>query len=251
MGDTSSLEAALQAIPGEIGVKPKAILVISAHWEEREFTVQASPHPPMLYDYEGFPKHTYEIKYSAAGSPEVAARVQELLSGASITSRTDALRGYDHGTFVALSVMYPAADVPVLQLSLRHGLNSQAHIAAGRALAPLRDEGVLIVGSGVPSYHNRSGFFDGNSEAPSREFDAWLTRACVHTCGAERTKLLEEWEAAPSARAAHPREEHFVPLLVALGAAEGESGFRQYHCDHAFFGRVTESGYRFGAAVAA
>ena len=156
-----------------------------------------------------------------------------------------------HGTFSPLYVMYPEANVPVLQLSLRAGLNPQEHLAAGRALAPLRDEGVLIVGSGVPSYHDLSAMFSCKAADPSREFDAWLTGVCVHASGAERTRLLEQWEKAPSARAAHPREEHLIPLLVALGAAEDEAGFRQYHCDHALSGHVTESGYRFGAAVGA
>jgi aromatic ring-opening dioxygenase catalytic subunit (LigB family) len=145
--------------------------------------------------------------------------------------------------------MYPEATVPVLQLSLRSSLSPREHIKAGRALAPLRDEGVLIVGSGYPSYHNIPGFFSGDTaERPSKEFDAWLTRACVEHSGAERSRLLERWEEAPSARAAHPREEHFIPLLMAVGAAEEEAGVRQYHSNNTF-GRVTESAYRFGAAV--
>lgn len=156
------------------------------------------------------------------------------------------------GCFAPLYVMYPAADVPVVQLSLRKSqsnFNPKEHLAVGRALAPLRDEGVLIVGSGVPSYHDLSNIFSRAAQVPSREFDAWLTRTCVGYSGPERSKLLEEWEKAPSARVAHPREDHFVPLLVAAAAAEEEVGFRQYHSGE-FLGYVTESGFRFGAAVA-
>jgi aromatic ring-opening dioxygenase catalytic subunit (LigB family) len=144
--------------------------------------------------------------------------------------------------------MYPAADVPVVQLSLRAGLDPQEHLAVGRALAPLRDEGILIVGSGVPSYHNLSAFFSSSAEVPSREFDAWLTHTCVAHRGALRSKLLEQWESAPCARKAHPREEHLMPLLVAAGAAEEEQGVRQYHAE-GVLGHVTESGYRFGDPV--
>lgn len=154
-----------------------------------------------------------------------------------------------HGTFVPLSLMYPAADIPVVQLSLRSSFSPKEHLALGRALAPLRDEGILIVGSGLPSYHNLSMMMKRNVSAESsRTFDSWLTRTCVEHSGAERSELLEHWDRAPSARECHPREEHFLPLLVAAGAAEGEAGFRQYHADDSF-GHITESGYRFGAAL--
>jgi aromatic ring-opening dioxygenase catalytic subunit (LigB family) len=159
--------------------------------------------------------------------------------------------GVQHGTFVPLYVMYPAADVPVLQLSLHSSFDPQKHLAIGRALSPLRDEGVLIVGSGVPSFHNLSQMRRQQQAAArdSHVFDAWLTQACVERKGAERSKLLEEWEQAPSARAAHAREEHLLPLFVAAGAAEEEPGFLQYHSDDAF-GFLRDSGFRFGAAAA-
>lgn len=247
--DMSKLEAALQAIPDEIGVTPRAILMVSAHWEESEFTIQTHPNPPMVYDYGGFPDFTYEIQYPAPGSPEVGARIGELLREAGITAREDANRGFDHGVYAPLYPIYPDAEVPVLQLSLRRGLDPAEHLAVGRALAPLRDEGVLIVGSGLPSFHDLSAFGSPASEAPSREFDGWLTEAVVEHTGEERNVLLEKWEQAPRARQAHPREEHLIPLMVAVGAAEDDLGARHYY-ETGVFGYATSSGYRFGALAA-
>jgi len=242
--DMSTLERSLQAMPREVGVTPKAVLVISGHWEEREFTVQSSANPPMVYDYGGFPEFTYHITYPAPGSPEVAARVAELLSGAGIAVTEDPRRGFDHGTFAPLVVMYPDADVPVVQLSLKRGYDPEAHLAAGRALAPLRDEGVLIVGSGM-SFHNlRSrGRMPGVPVAGTEEFDHWLT-AAVESEPARRDDLLTHWAQAPSARIAHPREEHLLPLMVVAGAAGEDPGARTFN-DLAMGWRI--SGYRFGA----
>jgi aromatic ring-opening dioxygenase catalytic subunit (LigB family) len=247
--DVEPLESSLAAIPREIGVTPRAILMVSAHWEESDFTVQTSPHPPMLYDYGGFPEFTYHIQYPAPGAPDVAARAAQLLAAAGITVREDPRRGFDHGVFAPMYPMYPEADVPVLQLSLRRGLDPVIHLAAGRALAPLRDEGILIVGSGFPSFHDLSAFGP-RSAVPSREFDTWLTDAVVGHVGAERSRLLEGWERAPSARRAHRREEHLLPMMVAVGAAEDEPGAVQYHED-ASMGWLTTSGYRFGPSAAA
>lgn len=239
------LEASLRDIPRQLGLTPRAVLMVSGHWEERDFTVMTGAAPSMLYDYGGFPAHTYRVKYPAPGSPEVARRVGELLGAAGLRAREDDARGFDHGTFAPLAAVYPAADVPVLQLSIRSDYDPEAHLAAGRALAPLRREGVLIVGSGL-SYHNLR-LMGARGSVPSREFDAWLTQAvCGHT-SAERSSLLREWAAAPSARVAHPREDHLLPLLVAVGAAEGERGERVYHED-SFFGGVAVSSYRLGPA---
>ena len=141
------LEESLQDVAAEVGAKPRAVLVISGHWEGPRFTVQAAQKPGMIYDYSGFPPHTYSIRYASAGSPEVARRVKELLEAAGIPAALDADRGYDHGTYTPLAAMYPDADVPVVQLSLKHGYDPREHLAVGRALRPLRDEGVLIVGS--------------------------------------------------------------------------------------------------------
>jgi aromatic ring-opening dioxygenase catalytic subunit (LigB family) len=235
------LEASLGEIAREAG-KPRAVLAVSGHWEEPRFTVMSGEKPGMVYDYSGFPPHTYQIRYEAPGSPQVAARVKELLEGAGIASGLDEGRGFDHGTFAPLYAMYPDADVPVLQLSLKARYDPREHLAAGRALAPLRDEGVLIVGSGL-SWHNLR-MFGASARLPSQSFDAWLDKALAAP-GEERTGLLERWDAAPAARLAHPREDHFVPLMVAVGAAEHEKSARVYH-EQDFMGGVTASSYRFG-----
>jgi len=200
-------------LPGE---RPKALLVISAHWEENVPTVMTAAHPPMLYDYYGFPPESYEITWPAPGAPELAARVRELLNTAGITSGVDAERGFDHGTFVPMKLAYPDPDIPVLQLSLVTGLDPAKHLALGRALAPLRDEGVYIIGSGL-SYHNLRAFH-ASAREPAHAFDAWL-QDVVPRPQAERDRALAEWSKAPSARAVHPREEHLLPLMVVAGAA--------------------------------
>jgi len=242
-GDWSKLHDSLTSIREELGVTPRAVLAVSGHWEAPEFTVQTSPNPPMLYDYGGFPDFTYHVQYPAPGSPEVADRVEELLTGAGIPVRTDDRRGFDHGVFAPFVVTYPDADVPILQLSLKHGYDPDAHLAVGRALAPLRDEGVLIVGSGF-SFHNLRLFGPAGAE-PSRDFERWLTAAVVDETSDRRTQLLRQWETAPAARLSHPAEDHLVPLMVAVGAAEGEAGTRIYH-ETEFMGFLTSSSYRFG-----
>nr|WP_315182758.1 class III extradiol ring-cleavage dioxygenase [uncultured Albidiferax sp.] len=224
---------------------PKAILVISAHWEENAFSVMSNPHPGMLYDYGGFPPHTYKVVYPAPGAPELALRVQGLLAEAGLPVRLDAERGFDHGTFCPLVVMYPDADVPLLQVSLKTGLDPAVHIALGRALAPLRDEGVLIVGSGL-SYHNLRQFGP-PGKAPSMAFDQWLQDTVVAASPAEREARLLDWAAAPAARIAHPREEHLLPLMVAMGAAENDTATCVYHEDNVF-GGITVSSFRFDSS---
>lgn len=236
------LREPLEAIPKEIGTTPKAILLVSAHWEAPEFTVQSTPNPPMIYDYYGFPPHTYEIQYSAPGSPEVAGRVMELLRDAGITVDSDETRGYDHGVYAPMFVAYPDADVPIFQLSLRDGLDPAEHVEVGRALAPLREENVLIVCSGVPSYHNMR---VRDVPVESKAFDAWLTKTMVDASTDERIERLLEWETAPGARVAHPREEHFLPGMVAVGAAGTDFGYRNYH-EEDLMGWMSASSYRFG-----
>jgi aromatic ring-opening dioxygenase catalytic subunit (LigB family) len=204
----------------------KALLVVSAHWEERVPTLMTHAQPPMFYDYYGFPPESYEITWSAPGAPAVAARVQQLLASAGIDSATDAQRGFDHGVFVPLKLAYPQAEIPTLQLSLKIGLDPAEHIAIGRALQPLRDEGVFIVGSGM-TYHNLRGFspqFGPVSEA----FDAWL-RETSTAAPSDRDARLAQWSSAPSARAAHPREEHLLPLMVIAGAAGEDRGVTAYN----------------------
>ena len=236
------LEVSLRELAASLPRKPRAVLVVSGHWEEDRFTVMSGDAPGMVYDYGGFPKHTYEIRYASPGSPEVAARVKELLEAAGLPVALDRSRGYDHGTFVPLAVMFPEADVPVLQLSLRHGYSPSEHLALGRALAPLRDEGVLIVASGL-SYHNLRAFGPA-ARAPSEAFDTWLDGALTAP-PEQRTGQLTRWDGAPAARIAHPQEDHFIPLLVAVGAAEREPAKRVYH-ERDFMGGVTASSYRFG-----
>ena len=202
-GAYDRLEAALQAMPRQVGTTPEAVLMISGHWEERDFTVMATEHPPMIYDYSNFPEHTYHVKYAAPGAPHVAERVRALLHGAGIAVQVDPERGFDHGTFAPLAVIYPNADVPVLQLSLKSGYDPQDHIAVGRALAPLRDVGVLIVGSGL-SYHNLRALGP-QAQGPSTAFDQWLDQTLVQSTPAERIARLVAWDAAPGAPGASAR----------------------------------------------
>jgi aromatic ring-opening dioxygenase catalytic subunit (LigB family) len=241
----SKLEASLAAMPRQIGGNVRAVLMISAHWEEPEFTLTSNPKPPMIYDYGGFPDFTYHIHYDAPGEPSLAARVKALLDAAGLPARLDANRGFDHGAFTPLKVIYPNAEVPVVQLSLKRGLDPATHLAMGRALSPLRNDGVLIVGSGL-SYHNLRQFFSPAAYGPSSEFDAWLKGALLGGSPSDRVKLLTAWESAPSARAAHPREEHLLPLMVAVGAA-GDDMAELAHHEQDFLGGITVSNYRFSS----
>lgn len=243
MRDTwSDLEAYLRGFAATFDEPPRAILVVSGHWREARPTVNAGASPPLLFDYSGFPAYTYELTWPAPGAPELAMRVRDLLGRAGIESGSDASRGWDHGVFVPLKVVFPHAEIPTVQLSLQHGLDPAAHLAIGRALTPLRNEGVLIVGSGQ-TYHNMRGFMNGTGgDDPAAEaFDAWLRRAM--TDGASRDQSLIEWDQAPGARHAQPHEDHLLPLMVAAGAAFGEAGRVAFH-GHAFGKPI--SGFRFG-----
>lgn len=208
----------LRGLVDSLPERPKAILVISGHWEAQAFTVGTGQWPPLDFDYYGFPEHTYRLAFDAPGSPGLARRVRKLLDGAGFATAEDADHGWDHGVFVPLKLVTPDADIPVVQLSLRDDLDPAAHIAAGRALRPLRDEGVLIVGSGM-SWHNMRGFSPAFTER-SAAFDRWLEGAVSDPAGRETALAL--WDRAPHAREAHPREEHLLPLMVAAGAAPGE-----------------------------
>jgi aromatic ring-opening dioxygenase catalytic subunit (LigB family) len=238
------LAAELADMPRQIGATPTAVLMISAHWEEPEFSLTAHPTPPMIYDYGGFPDYTYQIRYDAPGDPQLAVRVKTMIEAAGMPARLDAERGFDHGAFTPLKVMYPEANVPVVQLSLKSGLDPATHVALGRALTPLRDDGVLIVGSGL-TYHNLRAFFSPRSWAPSREFDQWLNGTLVGGTPEQRVQRLLNWESAPSARAAHPREEHLLPLMVSVGAAGNDPAALSYH-EREFLGGLWVSNYRFG-----
>ena len=247
--DWTALRESLAAIPDDLAETPTAVLMVTAHWEAPAFTVQLNEAPPMIYDYWGFPEHTYSVTYTAPGHAAVAHRAAELLADAGLPVATDDERGFDHGTFVPAYVMFPDAEVPIVQLSVHASFDPELHLAAGRALAPLRDEGVLIVGSGLPSFHDLSSMGPASKDS-SAAFDNWLTETMVDTAGADRSARLADWTSAPAARAAHPREEHLMPLLVAAGAAEADAGVRNYHEAGSMGGWTTSSGYRLGATTA-
>lgn len=234
----------LRGLPRTIGVRPKAILVISAHWEEPEFTVTVNPRPPLIFDYRGFPEHTYHLEYPAPGDSALAVRIHSLLLRAGIPAKLDPVRGLDHGVFIPFMLIYPEADIPIVQLSLQAGLDPAAHIHAGRALCALRDEGVLIVGSGM-SFHNLRGFRQPAFLEPSRRFDAWLESAVSQADFTIRNRMLERWDKALDARACHPRAEHLLPLMVAAGAAAVDSGCKVFE-DEVM--DVIVSAFRFGTA---
>lgn len=215
----------LKGIRVKLG-KPSAILVVSAHWEEGLPTLTSSKEPEMFYDYYGFPPEAYKIQYPAPGSPDLARGIQSILQKAGLQSKLDPSRGYDHGLFIPLKLIFPEADIPCLQISLIKGLDPAKHIAMGRALHELRSQNVLIVGSGM-SFHNMRAFFSGgvSDSRPDLEFDQWLVKTCCtdDLTPDERDHELINWSQAPAARYCHPREEHLLPLHVCYGAAGPDS----------------------------
>ncbi len=237
-----ALQAYLQSLPARLPAKPDALVVVSAHWEAERPTVLAAAKPGLLFDYYGFPPQTYQLTYPAPGAPSLAARVRALLKSAGIESGEELKRGFDHGIFVPLKVSFPNADIPILQLSLQAGLDPARHIAIGRALAALRDDNILVIGSGL-SFHNLSAFGSPGVQEPAAQFDRWLTQTVCDSPSAEREARLSQWSRAPYARVCHPREEHLLPLMVAAGAAAGDAGV------HAFSGTIwgkAISAYHFG-----
>lgn len=231
----------LESVVAGLPERPRAILLISGHWEEQRFTVHAGAHPGLLFDYYGFPPHTYQLTFPAPGDPTLARRVAELLGAAGFETGEESERGWDHGVFIPLLVATPEADIPVVQLSLRKDLDPAAHVAAGAALEPLRDEGVLIVGSGM-SFHNMR-VRDGSATPRADLFDDALTEAVTCPDPAARAARVADWANLPEARFAHPREEHLIPLMVAVGAG-GSDPARHDFRDHVI--GWTVSGYRFG-----
>ncbi|KQW30913.1 aromatic ring-opening dioxygenase LigA [Rhizobium sp. Root274] len=236
----------LRSLADEVGRRPKAILVVSGHWETEPVpTLSSAEQPGMLYDYYNFPPHTYELSYPAPGSPALAARARALLAAAGIDSAENAERGYDHGVFIPLMLAYPDADVPVTVMSLKNTLDLESHVAIGRALEPLRDEDVLIIASGM-SYHNMRQFrqADPGHVQEAIRFDAWLKEAVENESPDERVSRLATWDQNPDALACHvPDHDHLVPLFVAAGAAGADAG-RQVFQGH-FLGKPY-SGFRFG-----
>lgn len=245
-GTWNAMAAWLRGLEQHAGARPEALVVVSAHWEAPFFTVNSAPRPGLLFDYYGFPESTYRIDWPARGSPALADEIRRLLQAGGFGCAEDPGRGLDHGVFIPLRLAFPQADVPVVQLSLRRDLDPAAHLAMGRALAPLREQGVLIVGSGM-SYHNMRSFRrDGGTADPdSIRFDRWLTET-LPMPGEERDARLVRWSDAPCARSAHPREEHLLPLHVVAGAADGDPG-AQLLSDQVL-GSV-QSAFRFGRPV--
>lgn len=224
LGDEGHAEmvACLQAIAKKIS-RPAAIIVVSAHWEAEKATVISGANPGLIYDYSGFPPASYEIQYPCSGDPTLANAIVKQLEKADICVHIDSTRGFDHGLFVPLKIMYPEADIPCVQLSLIDGLDPLAHIKLGQALQDLADPSLLLIGSGF-SFHNMKAFF--TPETPdtlhkNQSFETWLLDTCANTAisETERTRRLIDWEAAPAARYCHPREEHLLPLHVCYGFA--------------------------------
>jgi aromatic ring-opening dioxygenase catalytic subunit (LigB family) len=217
----------LAGLRNSLPERPKAFLVVTAHWEADKPTVSLNPKPGMLYDYYGFPEHTYHLQYPAPGAPEIGAQVKRLIEGSGLPVATDNERGFDHGVFVPFLIVDPKGEIPVVMLSLRKDLDPAFHIQLGKALAPLRDEGVAIVGSGM-SFHDLRSFFAGETVKAPRE---------------ERETRLTDWTKAPGARLCHPREEHLLPLMVVAGAAGESAGSHDFR--DVIGGKVI-SGFRFG-----
>ena len=206
--------------------KPSAIVVVSAHWEESIPTITSGANPSLIYDYYGFPEESYHIKYPCPGEPLLASRIHNLLENAGIASKLDEQRGFDHGLFVPLKIMYPDADIPCIQLSLVNSLDPAEHIKIGQALQDLDYKNLLVIGSGF-SFHNMKAFFareTSESKAMNESFENWLLTTCSTSDinEEERAQRLTQWTKAPSARFCHPREEHLLPLHVCYGIAYTE-----------------------------
>ena len=211
----------MKDLPSRI-TKPDRILVISAHWEENVPTLIGAPNPPLFYDYYGFPDEAYKLTYPTSGDPDLAGRIADLLTANDIPHSMTADRGLDHGVFIPLKMMYPAANIPVVQLSLIRGLNARQHLALGMTLQDLKKEKILIIGSGF-SFHNMQAFFQspsGTQDTKNEAFQDWLIETCTSDLEpAERENRLALWDEAPFARYCHPREEHLLPLHVCTALA--------------------------------
>lgn len=223
-GHWKSLANYLRQIPQTLPQAPSAVVIVTAHWEAPEFSVASGPEPQLIYDYGGFPAHTYELTYPAPGAPDIAAQIAELANGADIRADLDPSYGWDHGVFVPLAVSWPEADVPVVAVSLKQGLDPAEHLAFGAALTSLRGDNIVIIGSGL-STHDLSFRI---TPAQATEFDEWLEKTMQSPID-ERADRLTQWADAPSARIAHPREEHLLPLMVVTGAGGADPVERTYN----------------------
>ena len=214
----------MESLPSLIR-KPEAIIVLSAHWEEDEVTVQTGETPSLLYDYYGFPEEAYKIQYPAKGNPLLAEKVMNVLKSDGIPCKPDVERGFDHGLFIPLLMMYPKADIPCFQVSLLHSLNESEHIRLGKALGSLKDENILIIGSGF-SFHNLMmfSFNEKDQDVRNEAFQNWLIEICTSDISqSKREDSLVKWSSAPNARYCHPRSEHLLPLHVCAAAASGKA----------------------------
>lgn len=223
--------------------KPKAILVISAHWLTNSPMVSAAPHPRTIYDFSGFPEPLYQLNYPAPGAPELADRVVSLLTQANIPCETHPERGFDHGTWTPLILAYPAADIPVTQLSIQYYRDPRYHWQLGQALAPLRQEGVLIMGSGGIT-HNLNAFGEDYNAPPLywvQQFDQWLAKTIEQ---GNWEALIGYRQLAPYAPENHPTEEHLLPLFVALGAGGATAKGIQLHRSYTY-GAFSMAAYAF------
>lgn len=242
MGEPShdAMVAYLRGVQADLG-RPKAIVVVSAHWECPNPTITSAASPGLYFDYYGFPPETYELKYPAPGSPELADQLAGLLRDGGFEPALDDERDFDHGMFVPLMLMYPDADIPVVQLSMLDDLDPARHIDMGAAIASVVDDDVLVLGSGL-SFHNMNAFGPGvataDSDPDNEAFDAWMSQVCTdpELSEADRRAQLVAWDHAPAARYNHPREEHLLPLHVCYGAG-GRAGTRTFD-DYALKKRV-------------
>ena len=233
------LEQGLRALPAQLPARPSAIVVVSSHWEAPAFSFTAAAAPGMVYDFQGFPPETYRIRYASPGAPALASWAAELLRAAGLDAALSATQGYDHSTYSLLQPMLPEADIPVVQMSIQRSMRAEDHLRAGAALAPLRDENILLIGSGM-SVHERGPLM----ATASPPFDQWLNDAVLSGTGRRRWQALAAWEQAPHARDVHPSADHLLPLMVAAGAAQQDSA----HCIYRekLLGTVAVSSFRFG-----
>ena len=209
--------------------RPSAIIVVSAHWEQNSPTITSGENPSLIYDYNGFPKESYELQYPCPGNPALAQAMAEALNEASLEAKLDSHRGFDHGLFVPLTIMYPEADIPCVQLSLVNSLDPAMHIKMGQALQKISDPSLLLIGSGF-SFHNMRAFFTPETDEAktmNESFEDWLLETCndKKLTESERKQRLIDWQSAPFARYCHPREEHLLPLHVCYGFAEAACSY--------------------------
>lgn len=213
-------------------VKPKAIVVVSAHWEENKITLTGNRNPELIYDYEGFPRQSYNIEYDAPGNPELSNSIFMHLKEQNFDVELDNERGWDHGVFVPLKLLYPDAEIPIIQISLISGLDPEKHIQLGKALQNILNEDTLLIGSGF-TFHNMSmvySHFDTEKRQLNQSFENWLKTTLMdnNLSDADKANELINWENAPGARFCHPREEHLLPLHVCYGYS-GKEAIKSYH----------------------